>query len=147
MVYKFFHKKTSVKKENISNKESAEELHKPIIRKFEKRKVHSPFIDNIWGAGLADMQMISKFDKGFRFLLFAIDIYSKSACAIPLKDKKVITITNAFQKISDQSNRKPNKVWIEKGSKFYNRSMKSVLQNNDIEMCSTYILLKDLLEL
>ena len=78
----FFDKKTSggtVKNENISNKELAEELHKPIIRKFNKRKVHSPFIDNIWGTDLADMQLISKFNKGFRFLLCVTDIYSKYA--------------------------------------------------------------------
>ena len=58
MAYKFFDKKTSgsgIKNENISNKELAEELHKPIIRNFNKRKVHSPFIENIWGADLADM--------------------------------------------------------------------------------------------
>ena len=70
MVYKFFDKKTSgsgIKNENISNKELAEELHKPIIRKFNKIKVHSPFIDNIWGIDLADMQLISKSNKGFRF--------------------------------------------------------------------------------
>ena len=62
----FFGGKTSggtVKKENISNKELAEELNKPIIRKFEKRKVHSTFIDNNWGTDLADMQLIGKFDK------------------------------------------------------------------------------------
>ena len=59
MVYKFFYKKTSgsgIKNESISNKQLAEELHKPIIRKFNEKKVHSPFIDNIWGADLADMQ-------------------------------------------------------------------------------------------
>ena len=70
MFYKFFDKKTSgsdLKNENISNKEL--ELHKPIIRKFNKRKVHSPFIDNIWGANVADMQLISKFNKWFSFLL------------------------------------------------------------------------------
>ena len=77
MVYKFFDKQTSggiVKNENISNKELAEELHKPNIRKFNERKVHSPFIDNIWGADLADMQLIRKFNKRFRFLLCIIDI-------------------------------------------------------------------------
>ena len=74
-------------------------MHKPIIRKFNKRKVQSPFIDNIWGADLADMQLISKFNKGFRFLLCVIDIYSKYAWVIHLKDKKGITITNAFQEI------------------------------------------------
>ena len=55
----------------------AEELHKPIVRKFEKRKVNSSFIDNIWGADLADMQLISKFNKGVRFLLCVINIYSQ----------------------------------------------------------------------
>ena len=80
MVYKFFDKKTSggtVKNENISNKELAAELHKLIVRKFEKRKVHSPFIDNIQGADLADMQLISKFNKGIHVLLCVIDISSK----------------------------------------------------------------------
>ena len=62
------------------------------------------------------MQLISKFNKGFIFLLCVIDIYRKYAWVIPLKDKKVITITNAFQKILDKSKRKPNKIWIDKGS-------------------------------
>ena len=57
------------KNQIISNKELAEGLHKPVIRKLEKRKIHSPFIDNIWGADLADMQLISKFNKGFRFFV------------------------------------------------------------------------------
>ena len=65
---------------------------------FNKRKVHSSFINNIWGADLADIQLISRFSKGFRFLLCVIDIYSKYAWVIPLKDKKGIMITNAFQK-------------------------------------------------
>ena len=72
----------------MRNQELAEELHKPIIRKFENRKVYSSFIDNIWGADLADMKLISKFNRGIRFLLCFIDIFIKSACAIPLKDKK-----------------------------------------------------------
>ena len=71
------------------------------------------------------MQLISKFNKGFWFLLCVIDIYSKYSWVIPLNDKKCITITNAFQKILDESNRKPNKIWVDKGSGFYNRSMKS----------------------
>ena len=82
MVYKFFNKNTSgglIQDEIISNKELAEELHKPIIRKCNKRKVHSPFVENIWGADLADMQLISKFNKGFRFLLFVVDVYGKYA--------------------------------------------------------------------
>ena len=68
MVYNFFCNSacgSGFKIENISNKEKAEELHKPIIGKFNKRKVHSPLVDNIWGADLADMQLIKKFNKGF----------------------------------------------------------------------------------
>ena len=82
----------------MSNQELALKLHKPIIRKFEKRKVQSSHIDNIWGAGLAAIQLISKFSKGICFLLCVIDIISKHAFVVPLKDKKNITITNAFQK-------------------------------------------------
>ena len=80
MVFKFFDKKTSgkfIKNKNVSDKELANELHKPIIRKFKKRKVHSAFMDNRWGASLVDMQLITKFNKRFRFLLCVIDIYSK----------------------------------------------------------------------
>ena len=62
------------------------------------------------------MQLINKFNKGFRLLLCVIDIYSKYAWVIPLKDKKGIMLTNAFQKILDESNRKPNKIWVDKGS-------------------------------
>ena len=123
----------------ISNKEFAKELHKPIIRKSNKRKVYSPFIENIWGPGLADMQLMSKFNNGFSFLLCVIDIYSKYAWVIPLNDKKIITtITNAFQKILDKSNRKTNKIWVDKGSGFYNRTMKSWLEKNCIEIYSTH---------
>ena len=71
--------KSAIKNENTSNKELAEELHKQTIRKFKKRKVQSYFLDNIWGADLADMQLISKFNKGIRFLLYVIDIFSKYA--------------------------------------------------------------------
>ena len=89
MVHKFFDKKS--KGSSIVNKENtqlADELHEPIIRKFEKRKVYSSFRDNIWGADLADMQLLSKFNKGFRFSLCIIDIFSKYAWVIPLKDKE-----------------------------------------------------------
>ena len=104
MVYKLLIKNFwwGIKNENISNKELAEELHKPIIRKFNKTKVHSHLTDNIWGADLADMQMISKFNKGFRFLLCVIDTYSKYPWVVPLKDKNGITNTDAFQTILDE---------------------------------------------
>ena len=130
MVYKFSDNETSggaIENEIISNKELAEELHKQIARKFNKRKVRSPFIDNISGADLADMQLISKCNKGICFSC-VIDILSKCAWVVPLKDKKGITIINTFQKNLEESNHKPNKIWVVKGSKFYNKSMKSWLE-------------------
>ena len=84
------------------------------------------------------MQSINKFNIAFRFLLYVIDFFSKYAWVIPLKDKKGITITNTSQKILKESNRKPNKILVDKGSKFYNRSMKSWLEKNDIEMYSAH---------
>ena len=128
MVYKFFDKKpfgSNTKNNIISDKELAKELQKPIIRKFKKIKVQSPFIDNIWSADVADMLLISKFKKGISFLLCIIDIFSKYAWIIPLKDRKGTTITNASQNVLKKSNRKPNKTWVDKGSEFYNRLVKS----------------------
>ena len=75
----------------------AEELHKPIIKKFQKRTVYSGFKDNIWGDDLADMQLISKFNKGTRFLLCVIDVFSKYAWVVPLKDKKVLLLFMLFK--------------------------------------------------
>ena len=93
--------------------------------------------DNIWGADLADMQLIGKFNKGFRFLLCVIDIFSKYAWVVPLKAKKGVSIVDAFQKILDDSNRKPNKIWVDKGSEFYNSSFKKWLKDNS-EMYSIH---------
>ena len=149
MVYKFFDKKPTDSGVNMQakpNEKLAEELHKPIIRRFKERTVYSVFKDNIWGADLADKQLISKFNKGFRFLLCVIDFFSKYAWVVPLKDKKDVTITNAFQKTLKESKRrqsqfegpKPNKIWVDKGIKFYNSSFKIFLKDNDIEMYSIH---------
>ena len=92
----------------MPNEQLAEELHKLIIRIFKKRKVYSSFKDNIWAADLADMQSISKLNKIFRSLLCVIDIFSKYAWVVPLKDKKCVTIANAFQKNLKEFNIKLN---------------------------------------
>ena len=120
MVYKVFDKKSSGSGiANEPNYQLADELHKPVIRNFKKRTVYSSFRDNIWGADLADMQLISKYNKGTKYLLCEIDIFSKYAWVIPLKGKKGVNIVNAFDKVLDDSKRKPNKIWFDKGSEFY----------------------------
>ena len=140
MVYKFFVKKskgTSIKNEIKENQQFANELHKPIIKKFKKRKLYSSFKDNIWGVDLADRKLISKYNKGIRYLLCA-DLFSKYTFAVPLKNKKETTIVNAFQSILDNSKRKPNKIWVDQGSEFYNKSFKKWLKDNYIEMYSAH---------
>ena len=127
MVYKFFDKKSK----GAGNKNKIKEN-----QQFKKRKVYSSFKDNIWGVDLADMQLISKYSKGIRYLLCAINLFSKYAFPVPLKDKKGTTIVNAFQSILDSSKRKPNKIWVDQGSEFYNNVFKKWLK--DIEMYSAY---------
>ena len=122
IVHKFFDKKSTAEPSSLertgrgfkklknttkpSSSILADELHKPIIRKFNKRKVYSEFKDNIWGVDLADMQSLSRKNKGIKYLLCAIDLYSKYAFVIPSKDKKGTSVVNAFDKIIKQSNRK-----------------------------------------
>ena len=84
------------------------------------------------------MQLLSKYDKGIRFLLCLIDIFSKYAWVVPLKDKKGISIVKAFQSILKQSNSKPNKIWVHKGSELYKAYFKKWLRDNDIVMYSTH---------
>ena len=141
MVCKFFDKKSAGSGINTIKSSSSiltDELHKPVIRKFLKRKVYSQFKDNIWGVDLADMQSLSRKNKGIKYLLCVIDLYSKYAFVIPVKDKKGISVTNGFNKIIKQSNRKPNKIWVDQGGEFCNNVFKKWLSDNDIIMYSMY---------
>ena len=104
MIYKFFDKKSEGSgvvntKATPQNQQLTEKLHKPIIKKFEERKIHAAFKDNIWDADLADMQLLSRNNKGIRFLLCVIDVFSKYAWVVPLKDKKGVSTVTAFQSI------------------------------------------------
>ena len=150
MVYKFFDKKSTAEPSSLgrigsginttkpSSSILADELHKPVIKKFNKRKVYSQFKDNVWGVDLADIKSLSTKNKSIKYLLCAIDLYSKYAFVIPLKDKKGISIVNGFNKIIKQFNRKPNKIWVDQGGEFYNNGFKKWLSDNDIIMYSTY---------
>ena len=137
MVYKFSYKKPSGSGVAAfePNYQLANELHRKIIRKFKKRKVYASFRDNIWGFDLADMQSLSASNKGIKYLLCAINLFSKYSWVVPLIDKRGISIVNAFQKIISEG-RKPNKIWVDQGGELYNKLFKKFLKINNIEMYS-----------
>ena len=138
MVYKLFHKKSSGSGVAAEpNYQLAVELHRQITRKFKRRKAYSLFRDNIWGVDLADMQSLSKYNKGIKCLLCAINLFSKYAWVVPLKDKRGISIVDVFQKII-LGGRKPNKIWVDQDGEFYNKLFKRFLKINNIEMYLTY---------
>ena len=107
-------------------------------RKSEIHKLYSSYGDNIWDVDLPPMQLISKYRKEVRLLLCTMNTYNKYAWVVLLKEKKGITITNAFQKILDVFGRKSNKKCVDQGSEFYSRSMKSWLHDNRIEVYSIH---------
>ena len=143
MVYKCFDERTKgsglkYDKKLNENKQLANELHKPIIKNFKRRKEYFSFKANIWGVELADMSLISKFNKGIKCLLCVIDLFSRNSGVIPLKTKKRDSIVERFKSILKNSDRKPNKIWMDHGKEFYNNKFKSFLKNNNIEIYSTF---------
>ena len=117
MVYKFFDKQTGSR---ISvNKHLAKKLHKQVIKKFKRRKVYARFNPNIWEADLAEMESLSSKYKSVKYLLCVIDVFSKHAWVKPLQDKNGKIVLNAFIKIVNESNRKPDKLWVGQGREFY----------------------------
>lgn len=114
----------------------ATELHTPITQKFKKRRVISNSIDQIWAADLLEMQKFSKWNKGIKYLLIVIDVFSIFGWIEPLKDKRGETVANAFDKIF-KSGRKLEMLWKDKGSAFYNRYVKYLLNKSNMKLYST----------
>ena len=85
-----------------------------------------------------EIKLKSKYNKEIGFLLYAIDLFSKHAQVVPINDKKGVTFVNAFQKLLDSSERKPNKMWVDQGSEYYNFQFEKFLKGNNIEIYSTY---------
>ena len=104
----------------------AEELHKPIRRKFNKRRVLVSGVDKIWAADLADMKAFSKYNQGYNFILVVIDIFSKYGWTIPLKNKEGKTVAEELKTIFKE--RKPEKMWVDKGKEFYNKDVKDLIE-------------------
>ena len=112
--------------------DEAEELHKPIRHKFNRRRVFVFNIDDIWSADLKDMQSLAKENDGFKYLLNVIDLFSKTAYSIPLKSKSSEVIIDAFERLF--KNRRPKKLWTDQGSEFISNRFRKFLNDNNIEL-------------
>ena len=119
------------------NEELAEELHKPVIKKFQKRRVYSRFRDNIWAADLPGIRSLSGKSRNFQYFLFVIDVFAKNSWVKALKDKKIKTVGSAFIEIVNEFDRKPNNLWIDQGKEFQNKPKRKWLDDNDILVYST----------
>ena len=117
-------------------KKLADELHKPIKRNFTRRRVIVNHIDEIWCSDLVEMQQFSKWNKGYRYLLMVLDVFSKYGWIVPLKDKKGETVTEAFKTILKEG-RKPQYLWVDKGKEYHNKHVKELLDKNKITLYST----------
>src|SRR5271156_1151587 len=114
-------------------KQLAKELHTTIIKRFPRRRIMVPGLNSTWAADLVIMNP----ERGYRYILTVICIFSKYAFAVPLKTKTGIEITDAFQKIFEESGRKPKKLFTDKGTEFYNKTFLKFLKEIEIEIYST----------
>ena len=121
----------------------ADELHKPITRNLQKRSVISNGIDEIWASDLVEMQKFSKWNKGIKYLLMVIDVFSKYGWIRGLKDKKTETVSKAFDDIF-KSKRKPRMLWTDKGSEFISKHFKDFLKKEGIKLPVTLKMKKNL---
>ena len=115
----------------------AEELHKPVTRNFRKRRVISYGIDKIWAGDLVEVQKYSKWNKGVKYLLTVIDVFSKYGWIVSFKDKKTESVSTAFGTIFKESKRKPEKLWTDKGSEFISKHLKEFLKKTNITLYHT----------
>ena len=120
----------------------ANELHKPIIRKFKRRKVNfGNFPNEIWSADLIDLKKIKKDNNGFQYIINIIDLFSRHAWSIPIKNKTGKSIVEAFDYVLGELNAinyKPKKLWVDNGSEFYDKTFKNWLNDNNIQMYSSF---------
>lgn len=116
----------------------AKELHKPVVRKFERRKVKVYEVNEIWAADLVDMRLYEKENDGYKYSLNVIDCFSKFVWIEPLKTKSGENVLNAFNIILGKSGKIPNFLWVDKGSEFYNKRFMKMLETKQIKMYSVF---------
>ena len=105
----------------------ADELYKPVRRNFTKRRVIARYVDNIWCSDLVHMQKLSRWNRGYKYLLMVLDIFSKYGWIVPLKNKSRVAVTDAFSEIF-KGDRKPKYLWIDRGKEFYNKNLQDLLK-------------------
>ena len=126
----------------------AKEVFSPQITKFRRERIIPLYKDETWSADLIDKSSLSKYNNNYKFILTVIDIFTKYAWAIPLKNKSGLSITNGFKLVLGENpqgcseSRKPEKLWVDRGSEFYNKTFKSLLKEYETELYSTYSDLK-----
>ena len=138
MVYTFFWQENRIESK-CKWTTIAEELHKPVIKKFKKRKVYARFKDNIWAADLAEMGPLSSKNKDVQYFLCDIDLFTKYAWVKHLKEERDKIVLNVFIEIVSESNSKPNNLWVEQEIEFCNKLMQKWLDSNSILMYLTHI--------
>ena len=115
----------------------ADELHKPIMKKFKKRIVIANNVDDIWSADLVEMIPFAKYNKGYKYILMVIDLFSRYGWAVPLKTKTGREVADTFKSLIKNSNHKPAMLWVDHGREFWNKNMQDVLKKNDIKLYTT----------
>ena len=114
----------------------AEELHKPIRKKFKKRFVFVKKANDIWAADLIDLRSHANVNGGMKYILMVIDCFSKYGYAVPIKYKTGVEVTEAFESLFEKET--PKFLWVDKGAEFYNSDLKNLLKKYDIKMYSTH---------
>lgn len=123
----------------MSNQEKfATEIHKKVVKKFLRRKVIVHRIDEIWAIDIASMDAFVEYNRGYKYILCLIDVFSKYAWCVPLKTKNAPTVLQAVKTVVDESKREPERIWVDKGSEFYNKEFLAWTKNENITIYSTY---------
>jgi hypothetical protein len=112
----------------------AKELHRGIVRKFPRRKVYAPGVNNTWSCDLIDYLSLKKYNEGYAYILICVDVFSKFVRAVPLKDKSALTVLRAFHTFDTL----PQKLWTDRGKEFYNKLMEKFCADHNITLYSTY---------
>ena len=119
-------------------KQLARELLKSKQNRFSRRRIFSPNVNSIWTMDLLDIHQFARHNKNYRFILVVLDIFSRFAWARPLKNKSGVSVAKAFEDIISESDKKPHKVWSDRGTEFYNAAVARLFERNKIKLYSTY---------